>query len=196
MTKAIITIITVLLVVGVCNVPSLYAELLWDGGYHEFSEGFEGEIDMINGATANIVGGEIGMLLCWDTSSVFVYEPSEISLIKPFNSATVNIYGGSINDVFAVGSSNTNIYNGDINMLEAANSSIITLYVESYEFDPQGGFFQCGLLTGNWLESGNTFSIELETENTINHINFVPEPATLAFFLTGMLLFQSRKRKS
>ena len=60
--------IVVLFVIGTFNVPALYADLVWDGGYHEFSEGLEGEIDMINGATADITGGEIGMLLCWDTS--------------------------------------------------------------------------------------------------------------------------------
>jgi len=34
-------------VICIFNVPNMYADLLWDGGYREFSEGLEGEIDMI-----------------------------------------------------------------------------------------------------------------------------------------------------
>jgi hypothetical protein len=204
-------ILSLVSILCVCNIQ---AEIIWDSGHHVFSEGSEtyvtmlndasaditggwiAEFSMLNETTADIIGGGIGALLCYDTSSVDVYDTSTISLIKPFDSSFVNISGGSINDVFAVGSSNTNIYNGDINMLQAENSSIITLYVEGYEFDPQGGFFQCGLLTGNWLESGNPFSIELETEDTINHLNFVPEPTTLFLFgIGGLIVLKKVKNK-
>ena len=106
----IITIVTVLLVVGVCNVPALYADLVWDGGYHEFSEGYEWEVWLLNDATADITGGEIGQLLCYDTSEIFVYEPGEIDLLRPNDSSTANVYGGDINVIFTLGSSDTYLW--------------------------------------------------------------------------------------
>ena len=180
MNKAIITTLIVFLMVGICNVPALYADLLWDGGYHEFSEGFEGEIDMINGATADITGGGIGILRSFDTTEVFVYEPSEISLLKPFDSSIANVYGGTVNHLFTVGSSTTNIYGGQFpNGIDAVDLSVVTLYIESYEFDPTGGRFNDGLITGTWLSTGESFTIELGGADSINHINFVPEPGTI-----------------
>jgi len=113
--RIVIITIAVVFVIGAFNGPALYADLVWDGGYHEFSEGSEAEVWMSNDATADITGGEIGQLLCWDTSSVFVYEPSEIDLLRPNDSSTANVYGGDINVIFTLGSSDTHIYGGSIN---------------------------------------------------------------------------------
>lgn len=194
MNKAIITIMTVVLVVGVCNVPSLYA-LVWDSGYHEFTVGYESEIDMFNDATADITGGEIGILALWDTSSVFVYEPSEIDLLRPSDSSTANVYGGTIGFLFAINSSNTNVRGGSFDWLEAVDLSEVYLYVGSYELDPTGGEFNAGLLTGNWLDSGGSFSINLVTDETIDHLNFVPEPSTISLFAIGTAIFRCCVRK-
>ena len=185
--------VAVVFVVGVCNVPSLYA-LVWDGGYHEFSEGYEWEVWLLNDATADITGGEIGQLLCYDTSSIFVYEPSVIDLIKPFESATVDIYGGTITTVFTTGSSLTNIYGGLLDEIEATDLSTLSLYVESYELDPTGGTFGDGLLTGMWLYGGS-FNINLVLDETIDHINFVPEPSMVSIFIIGILMFRRSSRK-
>jgi len=103
----------VVLTMPVCNVQ---AEITWDGGYHEFSEGYEWEVWLLNDATGDITGGEIGQLLCWDTSEVFVYEPSVIDLLRPNDSSTANVYGGDINVIFTLGSSDTHIYGGSINL--------------------------------------------------------------------------------
>lgn len=194
MNKAIITTVTVLLVLGVCNVPPLYADLVWDSGHHEFSEGYEWEVWLLNDTTADITGGEIGQLLCWDTSEVFVYEPSEIDLIKPFESATVNIYGGTITTVFTTGSSLTNVYGGLLDEIEATDLSTLSLYVESYELDPTGGTFGDGLLTGMWLYGGS-FTINLVIEETIDHINFVPEPCSAVFLISGGIILGAIRRK-
>ena len=187
--KKAIMIIVVVFVMGVCNVPSLYADLLWDGGYHEFSEGVEGEIDMINGATADITGGGIGILRCFDTTEVFVYEPSEISLLKPFDSSTANVHGGTINSLFTVENSVTNIYEASLNFVDAIDSSTINMFVESYNWNPTGGTWGDGLLTGIWLNTSQPFSIEIIDLQTINHINFIPEPSTMILFGLGSIIF-------
>ena len=187
--------IAVVFVISTFVVPNVYADLVWDGGYHEFSEGIEGEIDMINGATADITGGEIGILLCWDTSEVFVYEPSEIDLLRPSDFSTANVYGGTIGILFTLGSSNTHIYGGSLDWLDPVDLSTVNLYVESYEFDPTGGTFGDGLISGVWLYGGS-FSIDLVTDEAISHINFVPEPTTLFLLTAGALMLRQQTRRN
>ena len=186
--------VAVVFVAGACNVPLLYADLVWNGGYHEFSEGLEGEIDMINGATADITGGEIGILRCWDTSSVFVYEPSEIDLLRPSDFSTANVYSGTIGILFALGSTETHIYGGSLDWLDPVDLSTVNLYVKSYVLDPTGGDFGDGLLTGFWLDGGS-FSIDLVTDEAISHINFVPEPSCITLMLIGSLILSRITKK-
>ena len=192
--RIVIVTIAVVLVIGTFNGPALYADLVWNGGYHEFSEGYEWEVWLLNDATGDITGGEIGQLLCYDTSEVFVYEPSEIDLIKPFESATVNIYDGTITTVLAEDSSNTSIYSASLAEIGARGLSIVNLYTASYEIDLSGGTFGNGLLTGTWLYGGS-FSIDLVAEETINHLNFVPEPFTMSLFVIGSLMLRAIRKK-
>jgi len=191
MRKVILLLIGALLTVASGNVEGA----LWDGGYHEFSEGFEGEIDMINGATADITGGEIGMILSYDNCGLNVYDNSIIDLVKPFDTSSVNIYGGEINSLFTVGNSITNIYEASINFVTAVDASTINMYVENYNWNPTGGQWGDGLLTGTWLNSTETFSIEILNLNSINHVNFIPEPSTMLFFAFGSSLLAVKRRK-
>jgi hypothetical protein len=192
MKKIILLIIGALLAVASGNAEGA----LWDGGYHEFSEGYEWEVWLLNDATGDIYGGEIGILACWDTSSVFVYEPSEIGLLRPANSSTANVYGGTINHLFALNSSETRIYGGNINGIDPDDSTIIYLYTDNYSFDPTGGIRDGGLLTGEWFGTGEAFSISLDDVGDINHITFVPEPSMMGLFVIGSLMFRAIKRKT
>ena len=194
--RIVIITIAVVLVIGTFNGPGLYADLVWDGGYHEFSEGYEWEVWLLNDATGDITGGEIGQLLCWDTSEVFVYEPSEIDLLRPNDSSTANVYGGTINGLFTLGDSVTNIYEVSLNFVDAVDSSTINMYVESYNWNPTGGTWGDGLLTGIWLDSSRMFSIEILDLKTINHINFIPEPSTMSLFVIGSLMFRAIRKKT
>ena len=77
MKTRIFSLVVVFLTISACNVQ---AEIIWDSGHHEFSEGFEGEVWMLNDATADITGGYIGNLLCYDISSVDTYDGSDLFL--------------------------------------------------------------------------------------------------------------------
>jgi len=184
-----------LALVSILCVCNSRAEIIWDSGHHAFSEGFEGEVWLLNDATADITGGEIGQLLCWDTSEVFVYEPGEIDLLRPNDSSTANVYSGTIGFLFALGSSNTNIYSASLDWLGAMDSSQVNLYVETYLLDPTGGNFGDGLLTGTWM-NGETFSIDIAGDETIGHIHFVPEPSSMSIFVIGILMFRRSARTS
>ena len=205
----IITILTVVFVVGVANVQ---AEIIWDNGHHVYSEGEETwvymyndasaeiiggtihEFYMYNNTTADITGGHISIVWGQDTSSVNVYAGSDISLLRPNDSSTSNVYDGTVDYLFALGYSNTSIYGGFFDEIAAEDFSSVNLYVESYDWNPTGGARDGGLLTGIWLESTESFSIDLVSEGTINHLNFVPEPTTLFLFGIGGLIVLKKVR--
>ena len=167
--------------------------IIWDDGHYEFSEGYESEIDMLNSATADITGGEIGILRCQHTSEVDVYDGSDIGLLRPNDSSKATVYGGEINSLFTLGSSYTKIYSGDINLMHAVESSELDLYVDIHELDPTGGQWGEGLLTGIWWNNGGSFSIEITNLDTMNHINFVPEPSIGILITIGWFITNRRK---
>jgi len=189
MRKAILLLIGALITVASGNAEGV----LWDGGYHEFSEGYDWEIDMINGATANITGGEIGILQSYDNCELNIYDDSIIGLVKPYDSSSVRVYGGEINVLFTRGLSITNVYGGLINEINATDLSTLNLYVGSYEYDPTGGDFYAGLLTGTWLNSSDNFSIDLVNVQSIDHITFIPEPCTIYLLAIGGLALRRIK---
>ena len=188
----ILFILTLVSILCACNIQG---EIIWDSGHHEFYEGFEGEVWLLNDATADITGGYIGALQCFDTSLVNVYDVSDIGLLRPNDSSAAIVYGGDINVIFTLGSSDTHIYSGSINEIDATDLSAVNLYTTDYELDPIGGTFGDGLLTGTWLYGGN-FSIDLRSEDTINHLNFVPEPSTMSLFMIGSTIFTVIRRKA
>jgi len=202
--------LTFVSILCVCNIQ---AEIIWDSGHHVYSEGEETwvymyndasadilggiihEFYMYNNTTADITGGYVSVVLGQDTSSVDVYAGSDIGLLRPNDSSTASVYGGEINSLFTLGDSVTNIYQTSLNFVDATDSSTINMFVESYNWNPTGGAWGDGLLTGVWLNTSQPFSIEITYLPTINHINFVPEPATMGLFMIGILMFQRSAKK-
>ena len=177
----------------------------------EITGGIIHEFYMYNETTAEITGGDISVLLGQDTSHVDVYPGSQLFL-RTNDTSTANVYGGTM-DVFALGSSNTNIYGGIINELDTTNQSIVNLYggditeidadgsstlylyVDNYGYNPTGGDYGFGFVTGTWLGNVGSFNISLYESDTINHIFFVPEPGTIILFsIVGFALRHKRKR--
>ena len=210
--RTVIIIIAFFLAMGMSNVQ---AEIIWDTGHHVFSEGSETYVTMLNDASADITGGwiaefsmynetsvevfggTISALLCQDISTATIYDNDYMDLLRPNDSSTATVYGGEINLLFTLGSSETHLYGGLFTSgIDAVDSSIVNLYVESYEFDPTGGSFDNGLITGTWLLSGESFSIELGAEGTFDHINFVPEPCSAIFLISGSIILGAIRRNS
>ena len=210
MKRVILFIISTSLIVTTGNVKG---DITWDSGHHVFTEGSETFVNMFNDAsaeisggyiaefsmydntTADITGGQISILWGQGSSSVDVYAGSDISLLRPNDSSTSNVYDGTVDYLFALGYSITNIYGGFFDEIAAEDFSSVNLYVESYDWDPTGGARYGGLITGVWLESNESFNIDLVSEGTINHLNFVPEPTTLFLFGIGGLMLRRRKNE-
>ena len=131
------TQIFILLVVVSVGVGSARADLIWDEGHYEFSEGNESEVYMCNDATADITGGTIGILWGQDSSSINVFDGSTIDLLRPNDYSEAKVYGGEIQVIFALGSSQTDVYGGTID--EIQDRSTVNLYTEIYEINPNGG---------------------------------------------------------
>jgi len=150
------------------------------------------EFVMSDSTKANVSGGWIGIMACEDTSISNIYTGSTIELLRPDISGVTNVYGGDIDQIFALGSSVANIYDASLSKLDAVNLSEVNLHVKNYHYNPTGGSYSGGLLTGNWLGSGNNFSIEL-FEGTIDHINFVPEPCSFILLTLSSFILYKRK---
>jgi len=187
-TTLLVTVLTALILTSPTHA------LTWDGSYHLFDSGFEDELFMINAATADFTGGEVVFLLMYDNCQADVYDDATLALIKPFESATVDIHGGTVTSIFALDSSVMNIFRCSLRDITADNSSIINLYVENdYDYDPNGGIYGHGLLTGTWFNTTDDFSISLSTY-AYDHINFVPEPCSLFTVLLGGIFLSRRKK--
>lgn len=154
-------------------------------------------------STSNITGGELyGEIWTYDQSTVNLID-GDVNWIWSGGNSTVNLTGGESFAIRAQGNSHVNISDGQIiERLIAFESSIIDVFGYGFQYDPSGGDWDGGQLIGLW-QDGTPFSIDFDNwteQNGIayNHVNLhvVPEPATLAFFLTGVLLFQRRKMKS
>ena len=168
--------------------------LTWDTGYHLFDSGSENEVYMINAATADITGGYIGILALYDTCSATL-DGGSIDNLSPFGTSIIDIYSGSVYSLHANDSSQVNVYGCDITSLNTdENSGTISLYTTDYQWDPTGGPGGSGLLTGYWLLSGDSFSIELLFPEDYQYLNFIPEPRVISFALIGTLILIRPRR--
>ena len=206
-----VLVMMMVLALGVCG--NVRAEITWDSGHHIYSEGSEDYVYMYNEASAEITGGEIwefymynsttadisggyvSILLGQDTSHVDVYDGSDIGLLRPNDFSTANVFGGEINHLFVLGNSTTNVYGGNFAMGFSANdSALIQMYVQDYNWDPEGGSSSSfGLLTGTWLNSGESFLIDHVALSAFDNIVFVPEPSMILLLGLGSLVLRMKK---
>lgn len=194
---------------------NVLGDLVWDSGHHEYSEGTETFVYMYNDAsaeitggiihefymynetTAEITGGEISILFGQNISHVNVYDGSTIGLLRPNDTSTSYVYGGEIQTIFTLGSSESNIYGGLIDEIDSVESSIVRLFVNpNYTLDPTGGTFGDGLLSGTWLGTSQSFSINLVGDECIEHLVFIPEPNSIILLLAGIFFSKSSMERN
>jgi len=142
--------------------------------------GMLGDVKIIDSAVLNTYNGDISYLSCWQNS-------------------IVNIYGGNLSSIRVVDFATTlNLYSvdycGTTQSLEA-NGGVINISAGNVQYLPLGGENGGGLLEGEYLSSGNSFIWDLY-EGTYQHINIVPEPATiLLLFFGGLFLRKENCRE-
>ena len=100
--------------------------------------------------------------------------------LEAADSSTIDISGGMITD-----------------WLYATDRSVVNIYGYGFDYDPYGGRWNGGELTGFWMDD-SPFTIELLDNVAVDstyydHINLVPEPATLSLLLLGGLAGRRRR---
>ena len=153
------------------------------------------QIGANNNSIINITGGTLNGADAYNYGTVNFYNGAISTSLGAYDYGISNLYGGTIDHMGAVGSGEVNIYSGLImDSLSAYESSILNLYAYNFYYDPTGGNYDGGKITGNWILDDVYFDISLYGSDTFSHINVVPEPATLFLFALGTL-FLKRGRK-
>jgi hypothetical protein len=120
------------------------------------------------------------------SSALKVYSDAALNITDgdvSFNSISIdgilNLSGG----IFDTSDSYINYYSAD--------PAAITIYGYGFNYDPTGGAFGGGILTGYLLDD-SPFSFDNLHPSEYACFNLVPEPATLLLFCVGGLLLRKR----
>jgi len=151
------------------------ADTVWDSGHHEITAGdVFGEIYMYNDATADMFAGEVGKLETHDLTHF-------------------NFLGGDLTDLRIHGNGTADFSNGELNRLGIDGNGLLNLYAYDVTIYTTGGYYDRGWIEGKYFSDDSYFSFDFVLTNTHEHINIVPEPASLMLFCLGGLLLRKRR---
>jgi len=196
----------------------------YDVGVGDYIHG----LDLINDDTLLMTGGQIGGLETYGTSTATILDtiPMEgldagITWLDTYDSSTINFSGGSVWNFEGYSSCTINIDGGEIRYLIMNDSATAHLsqghisdllgirddtsyaHIYGYDFDyePSGGLYSDGLLTGYWpdgevfdISLGNMYPSDVITyDQLIFHV--IPEPASIILVGFGGLFLSKRTKR-
>jgi len=159
----------------------------FDGSSLNVVDGYA-EVGAFDYSTINISGGELSGAHALGNGTVNFYATGESSGLGAREFGTANMYGGTVEQLGASDSGLLNVYGGLItNCLGASGTSVVNIYGYDFKYDPTGGAYDGGQLTGLWL-NGTAFTLDLYGAETYSHIKQVPEPSGLVILALGAIL--------
>ncbi len=175
--------------------------LLVEGGGIENIQAYENSYVKVTGTDAYVYQNSgIRTITLKDDSSLDLYDGEIGKGIDAYDSSSINIYGGSIESLTAMGASTINIYGGNISVIDTAqyvlfdDSFEITIVCYDWAWDDDNN-----ILSGYW-EDGSILSIELPDSiwedgsaySLYEHVTIVPEPCSLVLLGLGGLLIRRK----
>ena len=151
-----------------------------------------------NQSRINIEGGEYDRVLLAD-KSLLQLRNGMVGTIAVSGSGYAVLEGGTVNELLLSDMAAAELYEGlVVNHIMAEGDSIVKIYGYNFTYDASGGSFGGGQLLGFWLD-GRAFELELmnaQGDSTFyNHIELVPEPATLLLLGLGVIALRRGQRK-
>ena len=141
---------------------------------------------------ANISGGYVYSLFGMGQSTATVSGLAAGRTFGVEDWATLTITGGTLENICARDQGILNLRGGVVSeSLGAWNSAVVNIYGYGFTYDPDGGAFDGGQLRGFYLNS-SPFSIDLYGVQTYEHLNLIPEPASI--FLLGFGVLALRRK--
>ncbi len=131
----------------------------------------------------------------WDTATVDISGGS-FGELGGYNYSTINMFDGVAQSGIGVRDNSTlNLYGGSIDSLgiefDSVETATLNMFVDSYVFDPDS-YLGYDRITGTWMNDNGSFDI-IFLEGQFQYFNIVPEPTTILFFATGCLLLRRKK---
>jgi hypothetical protein len=137
-----------------------------------------------------------------DHSSPFNISARDLSIINfsgtakgeevyALNSATINITGGTIDDLTAYNSGVINIYAGDISNIWAQDNTAVNILGCNLIKSLTGGQFGYGFVQGIY-NNQSSFEIDFMGSDTYSHVNLIPEPITILLLGVGGLFLRKK----
>ena len=181
----------------VCNAATLNMSGggVWGGG-----------LNALDQSTINISGGYASGASVGENAIINISDNANVHGINSYG--TLNVYGGTIGQLYSWEYSTVNIYDGAIGSLVPQDSSTLNLHgglityliagsttnIFGYDLTKTntGGTYGYGQVTGFWRD-GSSFIIELRGPGT--YINLIPEPTTLLLLCSGIFLLRKSHYK-
>lgn len=192
MKTRVFTIPAVILLLAVSQLQAVNVDFYTDGTIESGDDYYIA--NSYNDAQVEMTGGEVSGFNAYD-SSVLNLQDGIIHFLYADDTSCLNIYGGEIlGTLGANGSATLNLYGGTITVvsgLSAWESATVNIYGYGFELTGEGNNLY---LSGFWLDGTPFNDIWLRGPGTYDHVNLIPEPATLLLLAFGSVMINRRKQ--
>ena len=157
----------------------------------------DGRIDRLNSyeySTVNVSGGVPGYISldALDQSTINFSGTAEVLNAHALNKSTLNISGGTINNLNVYNEGIINIYAGDITTVWSHDDTIVNVFGHHDLMKiSTGGLYGNGFVQGYYNDL-SWFRFNLGNEEAYYHINLIPEPTTILLLSVGGLFLRKK----